>query len=89
MGRRDLLTDDERRELFGLPDKEPELIRHCTLSATDLKLVLARHGATNRIGLAIELCLLRYPGFGFRSGERIPVSMILYVARQVAVPPAN
>jgi hypothetical protein len=72
MGRLDLLTEDERGELFGLPDKEADLIRHFTLSATDPELVLTRHGAANRIGLAIRLCLLRYPGFGLRPCEQIP-----------------
>ena len=49
MARRDLLNDDERRRLFGLPESEAELIRHYTLTSADLELAADRRGAHNRL----------------------------------------
>src|SRR5215207_364861 len=72
MARRDLLNDDERRRLFGLPESEAEIIRHYTLTPADLEYAADRHGAHNRLGFAVQLCLLRHPGFGLRSGSRCP-----------------
>ena len=45
MARRELLNDDERQRLFGLPESEAELIRHYTLTPADLQLAADRHGA--------------------------------------------
>ena len=36
--------------------------RHYTLFETDLEAVSVRRGAANRLGFALQLCLLRYPG---------------------------
>src|SRR3546814_9828667 len=51
----DLLTDTERRALFGVPTAREDLARHYMLSARDLALVAARRGDTNRIGFAVQL----------------------------------
>src|SRR3954469_20724276 len=88
MARRDLLNDDERQRLFGLPESEAELIRHYTLTPADLQLAADRHGAHNRLGFAVQLCLLRHPGFGLRAGERVPELLLDYLAPQVGVPAA-
>jgi uncharacterized protein DUF4158 len=88
VGRQDLLSDDERRRLFGLPESEAELIRYYTLSLADLDLVAERHGARNRLGFAVQLCLLRHPGFGLRSGEQVPEPLLDYLAHQLGVPGA-
>lgn len=86
MARRNLLSEDERRRLFGLPESEAELIRHYTLSPADLDLVGDRHGIRNRLGFAVQLCLARHPGFGLRAGEPVPVALLDYIAHQLAVP---
>src|SRR4051812_13962143 len=44
MARRDLLNDDERQRLFGLPESEAELIRHYTLTPP----AAARGGSARR-----------------------------------------
>jgi len=88
MARRDLFNDDERRRLFGLPESEAEIIRHYTLTPADLEYAADRHGAHNRLGFAVQLCLLRHPGFGLRSGEPVPEALLDYLAHQVGVPAA-
>ena len=63
MGRRELLTDDEWRLLFGIPVDEANLAKHYTLSADDIELLLAKRGARNALGAAVQIGLLRHPGF--------------------------
>lgn len=62
MSRRDLLTDEERRQLFGVPEDHDALVRLYTLSRADLELVHRRRSDANRLGLAVQLALLRHPG---------------------------
>ena len=62
MGRRQLLTDEERRLLLGVPRDPDGLARHYTLTRSDQELISHRRGAANRLGFAVQLALLRHPG---------------------------
>ena len=42
----------------------------------------------NRLGFAVQLCLLRYPGQYLGPGDHPPEAMITFVADQVGAPPA-
>src|SRR3954447_15681899 len=88
MSRRQLLTTDEHARLFGMPSGPEGLIRHCTLSPADLDWLAGRRGAANRLGAAVQLCLLRHPGFGLRAEENPPESLLAWLARQLDVPAA-
>ena len=63
MPRRSLLSASERASLLALPEHPDDLIRHYSLSEPDLSLIRQRRGEANRLGFAIQLCLLRYPGY--------------------------
>ena len=56
--RRNLLTDAERQQLFGIPSDQPALIQHYTLLPEEIELLEGKRGARNRLGLALQLCLL-------------------------------
>lgn len=62
MARRQLLTEEERRLLFGLPTDRDALARHYTFTRTELDLIAVRRGDANRLGFAVQLALLRHPG---------------------------
>jgi len=87
MGRRDLLTDDERRALFGVPEDHAALVRLYTLSRADLDTIRARRGDANRLGTAVQLALLRHPGLAFANGV-IPAHLVAFMAAQIGVPTA-
>jgi len=87
MAQRGLLTEDERQLLFGVPRQEHPIIKHYTLSQDDLDLVLRKRGARNQLGFAVQLCLLRYPGFGLRLNEAPPREMLTFLAGQLQVSP--
>ena len=62
MPRRYILTASERAGLVAIPTDETELIRLYTLSEQDLSVIKQRRGDANRLGFAVLLCWLRYPG---------------------------
>lgn len=62
MPRRSILSAAERQSLLALPETEAELIQHYTLSEPDLSLIRQRRGEANRLGFAVQLCYLRFPG---------------------------
>jgi TnpA family transposase len=88
MPRRSLLSNEQRTRLFAIPVDHAEMATHYVLSADDLALVQTKRRSVNRLGFAIELCLLRHPGQGLEPGENPPEAMIGFVARQLGVSPA-
>jgi Domain of unknown function (DUF4158) len=62
MAHRQLLTDEERQALLGIPLDADSTARCFTLSRADRHLVAARRRDANRIGFAVQLALLSIPG---------------------------
>lgn len=85
MPRRSILSAAERETLLTLPDSKDDLIRHYTLSDNDLAIIRQRRGAPNRLGFAIQLCYLRFPGT-LLSPDAVPFLPLLhFVADQLKV----
>jgi hypothetical protein len=61
MAHRQLLTDDERQALLGIPLDDDGMARCFTLSRADQELVAARRRDANRIGFAVQLALEPIP----------------------------
>ena len=87
MSPRALLSSEQRARLFGIPVDQAEMARHYVLSAEDLAVIRSKRRAVNRLGFAIQLCLLRYPGQGLRPGEHPPDAMVVFVAHQLECRP--
>ena len=89
MARRQLLTEVERRVMFGVPTDRDALARHYTLTRTDLDLVATRRGDPNRLGFAVQLVLLRHPGLPLAQiGEPID-ALADWMAVQIDIPTAT
>jgi len=76
MPRRSILSATEGASLLALPDTEDELIRHYTFSEADLSLIRQRRGDANRLGVAVQLCLLRFLGQGLLPGAAVPAPLV-------------
>jgi len=85
MPRRSLLSIIEQSKLFSLPENEEDLIRYYTLNEPDLSLVRQRRGDGNRLGFAVQLCLLRYPGYMLYSDMVVTETVIRWIADQIQV----
>ena len=72
-----------RDTLLALPESRDDLIRYYTFNDSDLSLIRQRRGDANRLGFAVQLCLLRYPGYALGTDSELPEPVILWVAKQV------
>lgn len=86
MVRRQLLTDEERQALFGIPLDSDGMARRFTLSRADQDLVVARRRDANRIGFAVQLALLRYPGVALAQLEQLVEPLVHWLAQQLDIP---
>jgi hypothetical protein len=85
LARRDLLTPDERQSLFGVPTDRENLAQHYMLSSRNLRLVVLRRSDTNQLGSAVQIGLLRHPGFGFNLDEGAPAQLVGFMGDQIGV----
>src|ERR1700675_1459235 len=87
--RRQQLTEAQITALLDPPTDQRELVRHYTLSAAALAAIRRCRGDHNRIGHALMLCYLRYPGRPLKAAERPPRPLLLFIAEQIdALPEA-
>lgn len=87
MPRRMILTDAERQNFLALPSDDDTLIRHWSLDDEDHRLLETRRRDDTRLGLALQLCALRYPGRLIQRGEVIPESALTFLAEQLRIEP--
>ena len=87
MPRRNLLTPAERTSLLAFPATDDEFIQHYTFSESDLSVIRQRRGSHNRLGFAVQLCYLRYPGFALPTDAEPPASLLNIVGRQLRIEP--
>jgi hypothetical protein len=82
------LTDPQRATIltghhaFG----RREMVRHWMLSQQDLDFVNERR-RQQKLGFAVQLCLLHYPGWPLKPDEIPPANLLQFVSEQLAVNP--
>lgn len=87
MPRRMILTDSERQNFLALPTDDETLIRYWSLDGDDRRLLETRRRDDTRLGLALQLCALRYPGRLIQRGEVIPEGSLGFLAEQLGIDP--
>jgi TnpA family transposase len=60
--RRQQSSETQIAALSDPPTEPRELVRHYTLTETDRAMIRRRRGNHSRLGYALMLCYLRYPG---------------------------
>ena len=63
------MTERQRAELLALPVTEEEVVARYSLDDSELKAIARLRSPANRLGYALQLCCLRYPGRYLRRGE--------------------
>ena len=79
------MTERQRGALLALPDTDDMVVRHHSLTRDDLAAVAEARTPETRLGYALQLCCLRYPGRYLRQGETLPALMLDHIAEQVDV----
>jgi TnpA family transposase len=87
MPRRELLTPAQRTQLLALPADPRPIAALYTFTPADLALIAGHRGAPNRLGFALQLCFLRYPGRAWTPEESVPPPLLCFIADQVGVVP--
>ena len=89
MPRRELLTEPQRL-IFNAPaTDERGMVRHYSLSSEDIALINRHRGDSNRLGFALMLCYLRFPGRILQQGEQPPATLCVFVAEQLGLDPVH
>lgn len=86
MPRRHILTERQRSALLDLPTDVLSLLKHYTLGDDDLENIEQRRRPENRLGFALQLCALRYPGRALAPGEMIPQEVLSFIGAQLGIP---
>ncbi|MFT7791328.1 UNVERIFIED_CONTAM: DUF4158 domain-containing protein, partial [Escherichia coli] len=88
---KELLTTDQRVEFVRIPADltERELEIYYTFSQYDLEIIKQHRRDHNRLGFAVQLCVLRFPGWSLSDVEPIPDYVIQYIARQINANPKS
>ena len=85
MPRRHVLSERQCHAVLALPTDEPSLLRHYTLADDDLDHIHRRRRPHNRLGFALQLCALRYPGRLLVPGEVTPQEVLRFLAAQLGI----
>ena len=88
VGRRQLLTNEERQLLLGVPRDPDILARHYTFTRSDQELITSRRGAANQLGFAVQLALLRHPGRAMAQVDEPIDVLVSWLAAHLEVPVA-
>lgn len=83
MARRNVLSTSQQQLFEQIPTQPENFAKYYLLSSDDLLLIRKRRGRSNRLGFAIQLCLIRYPGRVMRANEALPEEFIAFVAEQI------
>ena len=89
MARRRLLSDEQLAPLWAWASDERAIVRHYTLSRADLDLIAKKRTASNRLGFAVLMCSMRFPGRVLDAAETPPAAVLAFIADQVGVTPAQ
>jgi TnpA family transposase len=85
MPRRTILNPTDCKGLFGLPESPDDMIRCYSFSEADISMIRQRRGDHNRIGFAVQLCYLRYPGIAMPADAKPPESLLILIGQQLFI----
>ena len=87
MPRKAVLSAAQHAALIALPSADHDLRLHYTLSENDLAIIRSKRGPHNRLGFAIQLCYLRFPGQAMTLEAKPSAELLAHVAQQIRVAP--
>ncbi len=84
---RELLTSEQRLEFASIPEQisEYELGSYYTLSPHDIEIIKRHRRDHNKLGFALQLCVLRFPGWTLSDIQHIPDCVVNYIAKQLQI----
>lgn len=82
------LNPEQRNALTHIPPdlSDREIARYYTFTEKERELINRRRRASNRLGFAVQLALLKYPGRTLMEVKEVPKPVLAVIAEQVGVP---
>ncbi len=82
------LNPEQRHELTHIPPdlSDREIARYYTFTEKERELINRRRRASNRLGFAVQLALLKFPGRTLMEVKEVPKPVLAAIAEQVGVP---
>lgn len=87
MPRRSILSAAEKDDLLIIPDDEDLLIQRYSFDNTDLAIIKDHRGDVNRLGFAVQLSYMRYPGIVLGVKEVPDQALLDWTASQLKIDP--
>jgi TnpA family transposase len=85
MKKHEILSPQSWAELFDPPTDPAAIVRQYTFSLDDLTLICQRRLDANRLGFAVHLAYLKFPGRVLGSEEAPASDMVAFLAQQLGV----
>jgi hypothetical protein len=89
MPKHSLLSEAERDQLLGIPTERDDLARLYTFEPSDIDQIRLRREDRNRLGIGLQLALLRHPGATLAQVldrvHGLPEELLAFVAEQLGV----
>ncbi|PGU92156.1 DUF4158 domain-containing protein, partial [Bacillus cereus] len=87
---RELLTSSQRAYFYEIPEymDQQEILRYYTISDEELQIINKQRGAANRLGFAIQIAYLRFPGRPLSANEKVPDFIVHTIAKQLGISPS-
>ena len=86
MPRRSVLSAVDYENLLAVPTSKEEMLCYYTLCENDLAVIRTRRNPENRLGFAVLLCYMRYPGVVLGPDESPSAPLVKMVAKQLSIP---
>jgi len=82
------LNPEQRRALTQIPPdlSDRDIARYYTFTAKERELILRRRRPFNRLGFAVQLALLHFPGRTLMEVKEVPRPVLAAIADQIGVP---
>lgn len=86
---RELLTPEQRLELKEIPSNlsESDMAIYYSFSEHDIDIINQHRRSHNKLGFAVQISVLRYPGWALSEIDTIPLNVLEYIAQQIKVDP--
>lgn len=91
MPTREVLSSAQRASLLTIPEdfSERELARYYTLTEEDLAVIRWHRRPENKLGFAVQLGHLRFPGWPWNPAVPPPAAIVVSLAQQLDLDPAH
>lgn len=85
MAHRIILTERQRNDLMALPADESTMLSYYILSDEGIIRIKQKRDDHNRLGFALQLCALHYPGRYLNAEDILPKEMVEFVGSQIGL----